>query len=111
VFSLPRADHSHRAESKLFYKSETMAVTMKDIAQDLGVSLITVSKVMRNQPDISELTRKRVLDRAKELNYTPNLAARALVTGRTYLVGLVIPDLRQRSGSSSDRAEFPRYLR
>jgi LacI family transcriptional regulator len=70
-----------------------MAVTMKDIAQDLGVSLITVSKVMRNQSDVSERTRKRVLDRAKELNYTPNLAARALVTGRSYLVGLVVPDL------------------
>ena len=70
-----------------------MAVTMKDIAQDVGVSLITVSKVMRNQTDVSERTRKRVLERAKELNYTPNLAARTLVTGRSYLVGLVVPDL------------------
>lgn len=71
----------------------TMAVTMKNIAQDLGVSLITVSKVMRNQADVSEKTRRRVLDRAKELNYRPNLAARALATGRTSLVGLVVPDL------------------
>ena len=37
--------------------------------------------------------RKRVLDRVKELNYTPNLTARGLVTGKTYLVGLVVPDL------------------
>jgi LacI family transcriptional regulator len=70
-----------------------MAVRMKDIARDLGISVITVSKVMRNQKDVSDKTRKRVLDRVKELNYTPNLAARALVTGRTYLVGLVVPDL------------------
>ena len=70
-----------------------MAVRMKDIAEDLGVSLITVSKAMRNQTDVSEKTRRRVLLRAKELNYTPNLAARALVTGRTYLIGLVVPDL------------------
>jgi len=70
-----------------------MAVTMKDIARDVGVSIITVSKVLRNHEDISEKTRKRVLDRVKELNYTPNLAARSLVTGRTYLVGLVVPDL------------------
>lgn len=66
---------------------------MKDIAKDLGVSVVTVSKVLRHHNDISEETRKRVLERVKELNYTPNLAARGLVTGRTFLVGLVVPDL------------------
>jgi LacI family transcriptional regulator len=70
-----------------------MTVTMKDIARDLGIGLITVSKVIRNKDDVSDQTRKRVLDRVKELNYTPNLAARALVTGRSNLVGLVVPDL------------------
>jgi LacI family transcriptional regulator len=70
-----------------------MPTTMKDIARDLGVAVITVSKAIHGHPDISERTRKRVLDRIKELNYTPNLAARSLVTGRTYLVGLVVPDL------------------
>ncbi|HKF04364.1 MAG TPA: LacI family DNA-binding transcriptional regulator [Candidatus Sulfotelmatobacter sp.] len=66
---------------------------MKDIAKDLGVSLITISKVLRNHPDIGEETRERVLARVKELDYRPNLAARSLVTGRSYLVGLVVPDL------------------
>jgi LacI family transcriptional regulator len=66
---------------------------MKDIAQSLGVSVITVSKVLRNHPDISAETRKRVLHRMKELNYQPNLAARALVTGRSGLIGLIVPDL------------------
>jgi len=66
---------------------------MKDIARDLGVSVVTVSKVLRNHEDISEATRRRVLNRVKELDYTPNLAARGLVTGKTYLVGLVVPDL------------------
>ena len=70
-----------------------MPTTMKDIARDLGVSVVTVSKVLRNHDDIGDETRKRVLDRVKELNYTPNLAARSLVIGRTYLVGLVVPDL------------------
>ena len=70
-----------------------MAVRMKDIARDLGVSVVTVSKVLRNHADISEETRGRVLRRMKELNYRPNLAARALVTGRTCSVGLVVPDL------------------
>lgn len=66
---------------------------MKDIARDLGVSIVTVSKALRNHEDISVRTRKRVLDRVKELNYTPNLAARGLVKGKTYFVGLVVPTL------------------
>ena len=55
--------------------------------------MITISKVLRNHPDIGDETRERVLARVKELDYRPNLAARSLVTGRTYLVGLVVPDL------------------
>ena len=70
-----------------------MAATMKDIARDLGVSVVTVSKVLRNHSDIGANTRKRVLERVKELNYQPNPAARALVTGRTNLIGLIVPDL------------------
>jgi len=70
-----------------------MAITMKDIARDLGVSVVTVSKVLRNHSDISTATRKRVQQRVKELNYLPNPAARALLTGRTNLIGLIVPDL------------------
>ena len=70
-----------------------MTVRMKDIARDLGVSVITVSKVLRNHPDVGDETRERVLARVKELDYRPNLAARSLVTGRTYLIGLVVPSL------------------
>src|SRR5579864_2321479 len=70
-----------------------MAVRMKDIAQDLGVSLMTVSKALRSHSDISDETRDRVLKRMRELNYQPDWIARSMVTGRTYLVGLVLPDL------------------
>jgi LacI family transcriptional regulator len=71
-----------------------MAVTtMKDIARDLGISAVTVSKVLRGHPDIGQATRERVLQRVKELRYRPNLMARGLVTGRTSLVALVVPDL------------------
>ena len=66
---------------------------MKDIARDLGVSLMTISKALRGHTDISEETRKRVLKRARELDYRPNWVARSLVTRRTHMVGLVIPDL------------------
>lgn len=70
-----------------------MAVRLKDIARDLGVSVVTVSKVLRGNADIGEETRRRVLKRMKELNYQPNMMARGLASGRTYTVGLVVPDL------------------
>jgi LacI family transcriptional regulator len=70
-----------------------MAVRLKDIARDLGVSVVTVSKVLRGNADIGEKTRKRVLKRLKDLNYQPNMMARGLASGRTYTVGLVVPDL------------------
>lgn len=70
-----------------------MAVRLKDIAQDLGLSTVTVSKVLRNNPDISDRTRALVLKRMKELNYRPNMLARGLASGRSYTVGLVVPDL------------------
>ena len=72
-----------------------MAVRLKDIAQDLGVSVVTVSKVLRGNPDIGDETRSRVLQRMKELNYKPNMLARGLASGKTYTVGLVVPDLLQ----------------
>ena len=70
-----------------------MAVRMRDIAQDLGVSLMTVSKALRNHSDVAEGTRRRVCQRASELAYEPNLIARSLAGHRSFLIGLVIPDL------------------
>jgi LacI family transcriptional regulator len=66
---------------------------MKDIADDLGVSVVTVSRALHNYAEISVETRARVHKRAQELNYRPNMTARALVTGRTHLMGLVVPGL------------------
>ncbi len=66
---------------------------MKDIARDLGISVVTVSKVMRNQPDVGPETRRKVWERAKALRYQPNFAARALSTGRSYTMALIVPGL------------------
>ena len=68
-------------------------VRMKDIARELGVSVVTVSKALRNHEDISVETRGKVLQLMREMNYRPNLAARALVTGRSLIVGCVVPGL------------------
>src|ERR1700690_3465694 len=69
-----------------------MAVTMMDIARDLKVSVVTVSKALRNQGKISTATRQRVLRRAKKLNYQMNWVAPSLVTRRTFTIGLLLPE-------------------
>lgn len=70
-----------------------MAVRLKDIADELGVSIVTVSKALRDRPDIAKATKLKILEHVKRMNYRPNLTARSLVTGRSYLIGLVVPDL------------------
>jgi LacI family transcriptional regulator len=70
-----------------------MVTRLKDIARDLGLSVVTISKVLRGHPDIGAETRKRVLKRVKELNYQPNFAACSLIKGRTWTIRLVVPDL------------------
>jgi len=67
--------------------------TMKRIAGELGVSITTVSKVLNNQPDISDATRMRVLAKVEELGYQRNAVARSLSLRRTHTLGIVIPDL------------------
>src|SRR5258708_15962702 len=70
-----------------------MTVRLKDIADDLNLSKVTISKVLRGQRDISAATKARVLQRMKELNYRPNIPARSLRTDNTVTVGRVIPSL------------------
>jgi len=67
--------------------------TMKRIAGELGVSITTVSKVLNNQPDISQATRDRVLAKVEQLGYQRNAVARSLSLRRTHTLGIVIPDL------------------
>ncbi|MGH9842053.1 MAG: LacI family DNA-binding transcriptional regulator [Blastocatellia bacterium] len=70
-----------------------MATTLADLAKELGVSMMTVSRAINNHAAIHPETRKRVLAAAKRLNYHPNHHARALLTNRSRLLGLVVPDL------------------
>lgn len=70
-----------------------MPVTLADIARELGVSKMTVSRAINNHPLINADTRQRVLEVARRMNYQPNQHARALATSRSYLIGIVVPDL------------------
>ena len=70
-----------------------MPTTLADIANALGVSKMTVSRAINDHPEISPETRARVLEAARRMNYRPNQFARALTTNRSYLLGVVVPDL------------------
>src|ERR1700753_1441234 len=70
-----------------------MPVRLKDIAAELNRSTMTISKVLRGQTDVSEDTKARVLQRARELNYRPNSTARSLRTGQSFMMGLVMPGM------------------
>ncbi|MEJ3749411.1 LacI family DNA-binding transcriptional regulator [Actinomycetes bacterium KLBMP 9797] len=65
---------------------------MVDVARLAGVSHMTVSRVINDQPTVSQVTRQRVLAAMNELGYRPNVAARALVTGRTRTLGVISVD-------------------
>jgi LacI family transcriptional regulator len=68
-----------------------MTMNLEQIAKLSGVSRSTVSRVVNNDPNVSVVTREKVLQVVKRVNYTPNAAARGLAAGRTHVLGLVIP--------------------
>ncbi|MFV0544598.1 MAG: LacI family DNA-binding transcriptional regulator [Bacteroides sp.] len=68
-------------------------ITIKDIARELGVSPSTVSRALKNNPDISQETRDAVHKYAKEHNYQPNVLALNLRTSRSNTIGVIIPQL------------------
>ena len=70
-----------------------MRARLKDVAKALNLSISTVNAVLRHRSDISEATRRRVFEKVKELNYRPNWLAHSLVTQRTQVLGVVVPDL------------------
>jgi len=69
--------------------------TLGDVAARAGVSISAVSRVLANAPSarVSDATRQRIIDAARDLHYRPNFAGRALKSARTQVIGLVVPDL------------------
>ena len=72
-----------------------MSVNLKQIANEAGVSVPSVSRVLSGGPGFSEATRKRVLEVAERLKYRPNMLVKAMQTGRTGAIGVMIPPLDQ----------------
>ena len=80
-------------------------VTIKDVAEQLGLSVTTVSLVLNNKGDIPESTRSRIRRVAEDMGYHPDYMARSLVTGKSHIVGVLVPDI-----SNQFFAETVRHL-
>lgn len=68
-------------------------LTLKDLAKMLNVSVTTVSKALKNYPDISEETKKEVRLLAEKLNYKPNIYALNLKYQKSYTIGVIVPKI------------------
>lgn len=68
-------------------------VTIKDVARKLGISPSTVSRALRDNPELSEETKKKVRKAVEELNYEPNPIALSLRQNKTNSIGVIIPEI------------------
>ena len=68
-------------------------IRQSDIAKELNISRVTVSKALRDHPDISRSLKKKISETAIKMGYVPNLIARQLNSRRTFTIGIVLPDL------------------
>ena len=68
-------------------------LTIYDIASEAGVSIATVSRVLRREPNVSEATRKKVQDVIRRRNYRPSFIARGLTGKTTNSLGIILPKL------------------
>ncbi len=69
--------------------------TIKDLAKALNLSPSTVSRALRDHPDINPQTKKRVVSLADKLDYHPNSIARSLQTKKTKTIGVIVPEIKQ----------------
>ncbi|MBR1547369.1 MAG: LacI family DNA-binding transcriptional regulator, partial [Prevotella sp.] len=67
--------------------------SLKDLARELGVSIATVSRALRNSPEIGKDMQQRVKELAKKMNYRPNPFAQSLRKEAPKIIGVVVPNL------------------
>ncbi|PMD92125.1 LacI family transcriptional regulator [Siphonobacter sp. BAB-5405] len=72
-----------------------MNVSIKEIARRLKISPSTVSRALQNHPRIGLRTRERVQELAQQLNYVPSATARNLRSGKTFMLGVVLPEIQE----------------
>lgn len=67
--------------------------TIKDVAKEANLSIATVSRVLNSDYPVSEKSRIKVMDAVKKLNYHPNAIARSLKQNKTFMIGVVVPEI------------------
>lgn len=75
--------------------------TIKDIAKQLELSVSTVSRALRDHPDIADRTKKRVMDLAREMDYQPNTLAQSLQARTSRTIGIIVPEIQHHFFSSA----------
>ena len=95
---MTRKDDGGSSEGGKKNAARRKPVTLKDVAESLGLSPSTVSLVLNRSPaarTIPEATHQRVFAAAREMNYRPNFVARSLRSRRTYSVGVLVPEISE----------------
>lgn len=68
-------------------------ITMKEIAKKLGVSVSTISRALKDSPELHPETKRKIVEAAKEMNYQPNLLAQSLRISRSKTLGVIVPEI------------------
>ena len=95
-----------------------LKVTLMDIARELNITAATVSRALSNHPAISEITKKAVRQTADKLHYQPNKIASSLRSGKSNIIGVIIPSAEisffgsviKRISFSAGRSGFPVFF-
>lgn len=88
-----RSPRSPRGSGSRRGAEEPRAATLTDVAREAGVSVATVSRVVNGQSNVTPETRDRIAEIIARLRYVPHTAARSLITKRTHVIGVLLPDI------------------
>ena len=105
---------AYRIKETIGYgKVDSMGVTIKDVAKRAGVATSTVSRTIKDNPNISQATKDKVRKAMQELGYVPNVAAQNLANRWTKNIGLILPPASsedQKEHSETERIKNPFFM-
>src|SRR6476660_2860896 len=93
MFAIRRAGSEAMKNTDRHAGTSERVPTLADVAREAGVAISTASRSFTNPPRVNARTRERIVEAADRLGYRPNALARALESGRTRTVGLVVSDI------------------
>ena len=80
-------------ENVIVIMRKKATITLKNLAEDLNLSVSTVSRALNNHQDIRPATKELVCSYAKKMNYFPNLFAKGFRSQKTHIIGLIVPQI------------------